>query len=69
MRFLNPDEQEALRYYARGEAWKCSTDIAEQLSYGYGTLDQWGFWEFPLPFTPDLEHQLEVMAESREIDS
>jgi len=26
----------------------CSTDVSGALSYGYGSLDEYGFWEFPV---------------------
>lgn len=29
-------------------AYNVSSDITEQVSYGYGELDNNGFWEFPI---------------------
>lgn len=34
---------------ASGKKPKCSTGIHGYITYGYGDLDELGFWEFPLP--------------------
>jgi hypothetical protein len=33
---------------AAGVRPNVSTGIHDHLTYGYGGLDEWGFWEFPL---------------------
>lgn len=40
----------ALLLFARGIKYGCSTDIAGNTSYGYGELDEFGFWQYPLYF-------------------
>lgn len=46
-----PEKQaEALRRYQSGETLHFSTGIDERITYGYGELDQYGFWEFPLRY-------------------
>lgn len=42
--------QEGLRRYAAGEKLNFSTDISGDPSWGYGTLDDHGFFRFPVPF-------------------
>lgn len=37
--------------WAAGEPFGCSTDIAGFSSYGFGVLDQYGFFEVPVPPT------------------
>lgn len=39
---------EAVRRFDRQKKWGASTTIADELSRGYGRLDNNGFWEFPL---------------------
>ena len=41
-------EYEALRRWNAGECPSFSSDIAEFLTCGYGKLDGYGNWEFPL---------------------
>ncbi len=40
----------ALRLFNDGVQYGCSTDIGGDTSYGYGVLDEYGFWEYPLYF-------------------
>jgi hypothetical protein len=40
---------EAIRRFESGEKPGFSTGICESLTCGYGTLDDLGYWEFPLP--------------------
>lgn len=47
---LEHSHEIAIDYYRNGIKPKCSTDISESLSYGYGRLDDNGFWEYPLYF-------------------
>ncbi len=28
--------------------YKCSTNICDDITYGYGNLDDNGFWQFPI---------------------
>lgn len=41
---------EAKRRHDAGERVNFSTSIEGTLTYGYGALDDYGFWEFPLRF-------------------
>lgn len=41
-------EQEALKRWEAGEKPGFSTGICESLTCGYGKLDEYGYWEFPL---------------------
>jgi hypothetical protein len=34
--------------YGEGIEYKISTSIAGTTTYGYGGLDDYGFWEYPL---------------------
>jgi hypothetical protein len=47
---MKADQAEALRRYQAGEMLNFSTDIEGWLTYGYGHLDEWGFWEYPLRY-------------------
>jgi hypothetical protein len=40
----------ALRLFREGVKYGCSTDVSGKTSYGYGELDNYGFWEYPLYF-------------------
>lgn len=40
---------EAIRRFEAGEKPGYSSGIDEALTCGYGELDDYGFWEFPLP--------------------
>lgn len=42
-------QHEAIRRLLEGQQPKFSSDIADQLTAGYGKLDELGCWEFPLP--------------------
>ena len=46
---LHEREAIAARMLAEGVRPKCSTGIHGYITRGYGTLDQFGFWEYPLP--------------------
>lgn len=39
----------AIHKFCDGEQYGVSTSIADTTTYGYGNLDDNGFWEFPLP--------------------
>lgn len=43
-------QKEAKKRYDRGDTLQFSTGIDERMTYGYGELDKWGFWEFPLRY-------------------
>lgn len=43
-------QNEAKRRYDSGEKLCFSTGIEEELTYGYGALDEFGFWEYPLRY-------------------
>lgn len=43
-------EQEGRRRYLAGEPFKTSTGICGSLTYGYGRLDDNGYWEFPVSY-------------------
>ena len=50
--FCNSDEsvvREAFKRYLRGDVLYFSSGICETLTAGYGKIDQYGYWEFPLP--------------------
>jgi hypothetical protein len=40
---------EGIRRFLAGEKVGVSTGIDDSLTYGYGRLDEFGFWEFPVP--------------------
>lgn len=42
-------EAEARRRQAAGQKPGASTGIHGYITYGYGELDEFGFWEYPLP--------------------
>lgn len=50
MREYLPEEKIAIALYETGHKLSFSTDIAGYLSYGYGRLDDNGFWQWPLPY-------------------
>jgi hypothetical protein len=39
----------ALKKYRDGEKFYLSTGIGEEITAGFGTLDEYGYFEFPLP--------------------
>ena len=41
--------KEAIRLFKSGEKPCYSTGVCDQLTCGYGVLDKYGYWEFPLP--------------------
>lgn len=45
-----PDQRIAFERFLDGEEYGISTNIADIITMGYGTLDQNGFWEFELPY-------------------
>jgi len=45
--FINSDP-DAIKFYNQGIPPTYSTGINDCLTCGYGKLDEWGFWEFPL---------------------
>jgi hypothetical protein len=47
---LPAEQREAKRRLDAGEQVNFSTGIDGYLTYGYGKLDQWGFWQYPLRF-------------------
>jgi len=40
----------AIELYEKGAPLNASTAINGTTSYGYGNLDDWGYWEFSLCF-------------------
>jgi len=42
-------QRKALEMKAAGITPSCSTGIHDYITYGYGILDQFGFWQYPLP--------------------
>lgn len=47
---LTPEQEIAISRYFKGETPNCSTSIDENtLTYGYGELDDYGFWQFQIP--------------------
>lgn len=47
---MKPEQAEAVRRYETGERLGFSIGIDELMTYGYGELDNNGFWEFPLRY-------------------
>jgi hypothetical protein len=43
------DELEGIRRFLRGEQVGVSTGICDSTTYGYGTLDPNGYWQYPVP--------------------
>lgn len=41
-------EYEAQQRWQSGELPSFSSDLADQITAGYGDLDEWGNWQFPL---------------------
>lgn len=46
---LQPEELRALDFFLQGERPCYSTGIHGSLTAGYGRLDDYGFWQYPLP--------------------
>lgn len=40
---------EAIWMFLNGKPYSSSTDISGAISYGYGALSDYGFWEYQLP--------------------
>jgi hypothetical protein len=55
------DQREALRRLRAGEQLNFSTAIDGYITYGYGNLDECGFWEFPLRWEY-LTHEQKIMV-------
>jgi hypothetical protein len=53
---------QAFLRWSRGEKFGVSTSIVDELTYGYGKLDELGFWEFPLP--PDFIERINNIKSS-----
>lgn len=50
--FCNYDEwsvREAFKRYLRGDPIYFSSGICDTLTGGFGKIDQYGYWEFPMP--------------------
>jgi hypothetical protein len=45
---LNHNRKYAQELFDRGEHYGCSQGICEQVTCGYGRLDEYGYWEYPL---------------------
>ena len=39
----------AILLFKLGKKPYCSSDMSSNPTYGYGKLDWYGYWEFPLP--------------------
>ena len=52
-----------LKYYLEGKPLGVSTDIVGNVTYGYGKLDDHGFWEFPI--TPEIKTKYKSFYEER----
>lgn len=54
---------EGIRRYLLGEQIGASMDISDTPSYGYGKLDNYGFWEFPVPAAlVDWKHDVDHLT-------
>jgi len=42
-------EIEGVRRFSTGEKPTATTNIAEEIAYGYGDLSDNGFWQYPVP--------------------
>lgn len=51
---------EGIERYLSGEQVGVSTSIADYITYGYGRLDQYGHWEYPVP-----TYVVEIVGELR----
>jgi hypothetical protein len=61
-----PEEKVAIVMWEEGKKPTYSTDIADNISCGYGKLDWNGFWEFPLPFSYWPQKMQELYWEDQE---
>lgn len=50
-------EWEAQQRWQRGEPPSFSSDLADQITAGYGELDEYGNWQFPL--FPGVDYVIE----------
>ena len=57
-------QAEGIRRYIDGEQLCASSDITESTSYGYGDLDNHGFWQYPVPSA--LVELVESLREKKE---
>jgi len=48
-KYPDPNTQEAMKYFLSGNKFSCSTGIHDGPTFGYGELDNAGFFEFDLP--------------------
>ena len=46
---MTSEQQEAVTRFQQGQKPSYSTDIAENITCGYGEVDEYGFFDFPLP--------------------
>lgn len=46
---LSENEQKGVNRLLNGEPVECSTSIGGDTTFGYGELDDYGFWEFSVP--------------------
>lgn len=61
---LEGPELVALGLFVDGEEFGTSSNLADFLTMGYGKLDGYGEWEFPLP--ERLVHQIEFLLSIKE---
>lgn len=60
-------EREGLRRFLVGEQVSVSTDISGAISYGYGELDNNGFWQYPIsPTLAATFRELRALREEHE---
>ena len=65
-RELSQNEIEAIARYNAGEQPCCSTSIDEDtFTYGYGELDDFGFWEFQIPHNFLIKGEVRTVTEQR----
>ncbi len=59
--------QEGLKRLRAGERVNFSTGIDGRMTYGYGQLDQFGFWEHPVPFEdlPQAQRDMVLKFETK----
>lgn len=56
---LKKNHQIAIERYKNGEKPNVSSTLEDEITYGYGEVDEYGFWEFPL-YEDDMEDEEEV---------
>lgn len=47
------NKEQADQWFAEGKPYKCSQGICESKTAGYGRLDCYGYWEYPLHVADD----------------